>query len=149
MFEKVILNRTPTFHLLSINIFNTYNCHLVISMKTISQFKFYFFILVLLQLSQFSPPHCSPLPCPRPAPTVSPHPVVHVHGSFIHVPWLDPTPSFPTYTPLPPLSLPWVYSLFPCLWFYFPHLFVLFIRFLLYVRSYGICLSPSGLFHLA
>ena len=41
-----------------------------------------YFIVVLLQLSQFFP-HCSPLPHPH---TVNSHPVVHVHGSFIHVP---------------------------------------------------------------
>ena len=58
------------------------------------------FIVVQLQLSQFFP--CfSPLPHPPPAPTVSPHPVVHVHRSFIHVPWLDPFPSFPCSPSLP------------------------------------------------
>ena len=36
---------------------------------------------------------------------------------------------------------------FQCLWLYFACLFILLIRFLLMVRSYGICLSPPGLFH--
>ena len=40
-----------------------------------------------------------------------------------------------------------VCSLFPCLWF--ACLFHLFIRFLLQVRSYGICVQLPGLFHLA
>ena len=42
-----------------------------------------------------------------------------------------------------------VCSLFPCFWFYFARLFVLLIRFQLKVRSYGMCLSQPGLFHLA
>ena len=53
--------------------------HLFIFFKQIV----YFFIVVLLQLSQF-PPLLSLAPS-TPIPTVSPHPVVHVHGSFIHV----------------------------------------------------------------
>ena len=56
------------------------------------------------------------------------------------------------FSPLSPSSLLWslsVCSLFPRLWFYFAHLFVLLIRFHLQVRSRGICLSPPGLFHLA
>ena len=91
--------------------------------------KFISFI-VLLQLSQF-PPLALPS-SGHPTPPVNPHPVVHVHGAFIRVPWLNPSsPSFPPY-PLPSLlcSLS-VCSLFPCLWFCFAHLFVLFIRFLL------------------
>ena len=40
-------------------------------------------------------------------------------------------------------------SLFPCLWVYFARQFILCIRFLLQVRSYGIFLSPTSLFHLA
>ena len=68
---------------------------------------------------------------PTPASSISPHTVVHYHGSFIHVPRLDPSPSFPCHFP-PPWFLS-VCSLFPCLWFYFAHLFVLFIRFHLQV----------------
>ena len=49
-------------------------------------------------------PHCSPLLCPHPTPTVNTHPVIHVHGSLITVPWLDPSPSFLSY-PAPPVSL--------------------------------------------
>ena len=55
-----------------------------------------FFFIVQLQLSQFFP--CgSPPPCLPTTPTVNPHPIGHVHGSFIHVPWLDHSPSFPHY----------------------------------------------------
>ena len=50
---------------------------------------------------------------------------------------------------LPSLWLLSVCSLFPSLWFYFVPQFILFIRFLLQVKSYGICLSPTGLFHVA
>ena len=38
-----------------------------------------------------------------PSPSVGPHPVVHYHGSFIHVPWLDLSPSFPIISLLPTL----------------------------------------------
>ena len=46
-------------------------------------------------------PCCSPLTHPPPVPTNNPHPVVHVHGSFIPISWLDSSPSFPSYSPLP------------------------------------------------
>lgn len=47
----------------------------------------------------------SPL-CPLPAPFV--HPVVHAHGSFLQVPSLHPSLSFPTY----PLPLPGAFMSF-------------------------------------
>ena len=55
------------------------------------------------------------------------------------------SPNIPVPCPLWLLS---VCSLFQFLWFYFVCLFVWFIRFHLQVRSYGICFSPPGLFHL-
>ena len=61
----------------------------------------------------------------------------------------DPFSFFPIY-PLP--STQWLLSvcyLFQCLWLYFVCLFVLLIRFHLEVRSYSICISLPGLFHLA
>ena len=87
-----------------------------------------FFSVVLLQLSQFFP-HCSPLSCPPPAPRVNPYPVVHAHVSSIHVPSLDPSLSFLPSPHPPPLWSLSVCFLFPCLWFCFAHLFVLFTRF--------------------
>ena len=104
-----------------------------------------YFIVVQLQLSAF-PPHCSP---PTPAIPTS-------------LPWFHPSlvlsmcplqlflKSLHPHYPLPP-SL-WLLSdcsLFQCLQLYFACLFVLLIRFHLKVRSYGICLSLPGLFHLA
>ena len=59
-------------------------------------------------------------------------------------------PLFSSIIPLPPpLWLLSVCSLFQCFWLYFVCLFVLLIRFHLQVKSYGICLSPPALFHLA
>ena len=55
-------------------------------------------------------------------------------------------PYNPLHSPLWSLS---ACSQFQCLWLYFACLFVLLIRFLLKVRSYDICLSLPGLFHLA
>ena len=105
-----------------------------------------YFIVVLLQLSQSSPLCPSP-PSPPHSHSPSPHscPCLWV----IHTCSL--TSPFPFFLPLSTSSPLWSLSvcpLFPCLWFYFAHLFVLLIRFHLKVRSYGICLSPPGLFHL-
>ena len=60
-----------------------------------------------------------------------------------------PFPLFPCNLPHSPL---WSLSAcfhFQCVCLYFAFLFILLIRFLLKVRSYGVCLSPPGLFHLA
>ena len=50
---------------------------------------FIFCIVVPLHLSQFSSVVLSCLAHPSPTPTVSPHPIVHVPGSFISVSWLE------------------------------------------------------------
>ena len=67
-------------------------------------FIFYYFLLKLFCCSItilliFPPLLFSAQPT---LPTVSPHPIVHVHGSLIHVPWLVPSPSLHPYPP--PLS---------------------------------------------
>ena len=53
----------------------------------------------ILLLFSYSCPHLShmALPCPTHPSTspFNPHPIVFVHGSSIHVPGLDPSPSFP------------------------------------------------------
>ena len=72
----------------------------------------FLFLFILLQLSQFSPfAFLCLVPTPITAPTVHPHTVVHVHGSFIHVLWLIPAPSFHQSFPLPFL---WQLSVCPC-----------------------------------
>ena len=71
-----------------------------------------FLIVVQLQLSQCF--HgCSPPLCPlHPLCSHSPHPVVHIYGSLIHVPRLDSSSSF-LFFPLLSLSpLPSVHSQF-------------------------------------
>ena len=113
--------------------------------RSIFKFKF-IFIFVQVQLSPFPHHH---FPLPHPTPPLALNPIL-----FWPCPWVplymflhDPPPSFPHY--LPPLSpLVTVCSLFQCLWLYFACLFVLLIRFHLYVRSY-ICLSLPSFFHLA
>ena len=91
------------------------------------------FFSYFLLLFHYSCPHFSPITLPRPThpwpPTFNPFPIIFDHGSFIHVPWLDPSPLFPIIPLLSPLWLLLVCSLFPCLWFYFSCLFVLLIRF--------------------
>ena len=60
----------------------------------------FLFILSFLLLFNYSCPHFSPITLPWP--TYLPRsilPIVLVHGSFIQVPWLDPSPSFPHYPP--------------------------------------------------
>ena len=114
---------------------------------------FYFFILFIFLLSfkhscvHFSlPPSSAPL-------TPSSHPQPHPPSTLLMGPLYmffdDPSPSFPHYPLPPPFWLLSVCSLFQCLCLYFACLFVLLIKFLLKVRSYGICLSLPGLFHLA
>ena len=100
----------------------------------------YLFVVVQVQLSPFFP-HCSP-----PPPTLNPTflgfcPWVLYTCSRMALPFLSPVNT-------PPLLFLLVGFLFQCLWLYFACLFVLLIRFHLKVRSYGICLSLPGLFHL-
>ena len=108
-----------------------------------------FFIVIQLQLYAFSPlPSSPPQLNPPPSPTLT-IPPNFVHVSFIIVPAI---PSSHCPHPTPPLATA---RLFPvshcsqCLWLYFVCFFLLLIMFQLKVRSYGICPSPPGLFHLA
>ena len=107
-----------------------------------------FFAVVQVQLTPFLHP---PLPPTPPIPTSHPwsySPLALSMGPLYM--FLD-NPS-----PLPPIILLpsslWllsVYSLSQYPWLYFASLFVLLVMFQLKVRSYGICLSPPGSFHLA
>ena len=103
------------------------------------------FTVIQLQLSAFFPhPSTPPKPNPPPSPTPT-LPLDFVHVSFIVAP-VNPSPHFPLPTPL------WLLldcSYLQYLWLYFVCFFLLLIRFQLKVRSYGICPSPPGLFHLA
>ena len=104
----------------------------------------FFFPLILLLFKYSSltfpltPAYSPALPTSLPFPPPTPSPVI-VHVSFIIV----PTTLFPWNSLLSPLWSLSAFSQFQCLWLYFACLFVLLIRFLLKVRSYGICLSPS------
>ena len=109
---------------------------IVISGPGTHVFCFLFLVVVLLQLSQFSPIALpfppSPLrPLSQSVPTQLPMSVGHLHMFFNQTLSLLSS-LIPLPTPLWSLS---VCSSFPCLWFYFASLFVLFIRFLLQVRS--------------
>ena len=104
------------------------------------KFIFIVFYYCLLQLSAFSlhPSHpAQPNPPASPASTL---PLGFVHVSFILVPE-KPTHRYPLPTPFWLLLLVSGYTLFA--------FFLLLIMFQLKVRSYGICPSPPGLFHLA
>ena len=97
---------------------------------------FYFSSITVVPITLPCPTHPSP-----PTPSLPPFPVVFVQGSFVTCSLTWSFPFFYLLIPLPPPF--WSlsdYSLFPCLWFCFTHLFVLLIRFHLEVRSYGICL---------
>ena len=113
----------------------------------LSLLLFYFFIVVQVQFSAFSP-HPSSTPSP---PHLSPISTLLLH----YCPCVLYNCSYKPFTLFPWNSLPSplrslsAFSQFQCLWLYFACLFVLLIRFLLKVRSYGISLSPPGLFHLA
>ena len=122
------------------------------SPTTISQFPLFLihflnFIVVQVQFSAlFSPTQPNPYPSPPPSYFNPPHPrycpCVLYNCSY------KPFTLFPLkFPPLSPLVTAGLFSISVSLvvfcWF------VLLIRFLLKVRSYGICLSPPGLFHLA
>ena len=63
---------------------------------------FIIFIIILLLLSQFLPLWLPlPIPLPNSHSQFSHFSFVHVHGSFIHVLRLVPSPSFHHYPPLP------------------------------------------------
>ena len=109
-----------------------------------SFFKFIFYCYSITVVCLFSPSLPPPQlnPPPSPTPTIPPD---FVHVSFIIVPAIPsshcphPTPPWPLLDCSPP----------QCLWLYFACSFPLLIMFQLKVRSYGICPSPPGLFHLA
>ena len=71
------------------------------------------FINHFLLVFYYSCPNFPPLPSsthPISTPTVNPHPIVHIHGSFIRVLEIVPSPSFRSY--LPPTSPLQTVSLF-------------------------------------
>ena len=88
-----------------------------------------------------------PSPQPQPSPPPSPVSTPLCYGPCVLYGSCKPFTLFP-YNPLPsPLWSLSAYSQFQCLWLYFVCLLVLLTRFLLKVRSYGICLSLPALFH--
>ena len=106
----------------------------------------YIYYCLITVVPIFPPLLSSALPTPHLPLSILP-PIDFVHGSYIcSLTW--PFPFFSHYPPPHPLwSLP-VSSLFPSLWFYFAHLFC-WLGSTYRVRSYGVCLSLPGLFHLA
>ena len=85
-------------------------------------------LFMLSQLSYLFPFIASTQPAPT---SIVPHTIVHVHGSFVYVLWLIPSPLSNSPHLPPPLLRLSVCSMFPRLWFYFAHQFILFIRLLL------------------
>ena len=105
-------------------------------------FNFYCYSITVVYL--FSP-SLHPTPAKPTSLPTSTFPLDFVHVSFIIVPAF-PSSHCPHPTPPWPLldcSQP------QCLWLYFVCFFLLLIMFQLRVRSYGICPSSPGLFHLA
>ena len=115
-----------------------------------SQFFFFFlnyFIGVQSQLSEFAPHH---------SPPAQPSPPSYLHFTpldFVHVPFIVVPENSSPSPPLPPHISPLVtvrlFLISMSHRLYYPCLFVLVISFQLKVRSYGICPSLPGLFHLA
>ena len=94
---------------------------------TMRKYFFYFYFLIGndFLLFSYTCPTFLPiaLPCLTPPLPQSIPPIVRAHESSIRVPCLAPFPSFPVIPCPPPLWSLSVCSLFPCLWFYFAHLF--------------------------
>ena len=106
------------------------------------------YVIFQIQLSPFSVHHGPPTP-PIPASHPQTNPL-WLCPCVLYTCSLVDLPLFSHIIPPPcPLWLLSVCSLFQCLWLYFACLFILLIRFYLSMRSYGICLSLPGLFHLA
>ena len=104
----------------------------------------FFLIAVQLQLSPFSP-H----PSTRPQPNPPPSPAETVLFGFVHVSFIVvPETLSPVSPPHSPLAIVRLFLTSMSL-VIFCLLFLLLIMFQLKVRSYGICPSPPGLFHLA
>ena len=109
-------------------------------------FSFFFYCCSSTVFCLFLPPSPTLQPFPPPS---------HFHTPSVNCPCVLYNCSCKPFTLFPWNSLPsplWSLSAcsqFQCLWLYFACLFVLLIRFLLKVRSNGICPSPPGLFRLA
>ena len=110
---------------------------------------FYFLLLTLLQMFPIFPIIDSLHPAPSPhAPHCQPSPQsclcpCAMHGHIcLYVLWLI---SFSLSHSTPVWDL-WVCSMYPCLLLC---QIILLVRFHIWVRSYGICLSLTGLFHSA
>ena len=111
--------------------------------------RFYFILFFLIYSCSITvvpifPPYYSlPYSLPTFHIQTSPPPGEFFHGSLIHVPWPNPSPSIPRFPPLHPL---WSLSV---LYFHVSGsipLTVMSIRFHLQVRSYGICLHHLAYF---
>ena len=103
------------------------------------------FIVIQLQLSAFSP-HPSTPPQANPLPSsTSTLCLDFIHVSFIVV-TENPSPTIPSPHPSDYCQIVLNFSVSGYILFAF---FLLLIMFQLKVRSYGICPSPPGLFHLA
>ena len=121
--------------------------------KLVGEITSFYYFLFFYCCSVTVIPDFSPvaLPCPATHPTLSvtPCPVVHYHGPLYM--FLDQTSSFPLFpfflSPPSPLITVSLFLISMSLFLFC--LFVLLIMFHLQVRSYGICLSSPGLFHLA
>ena len=123
-------------------------CRLLFLFFLFKKFLYCFKLLIPLQMSPISPHICPPPPSSCPPPWPSP-PVVCVHRLCMYVyVFFGKSQFHPCFhhTPLGDLS---VCSTCPHLWSSFVCQFILFTRFHIAVRSYGICLSLTGLFHLA
>ena len=97
--------------------------------------KILFLLKKFLLLFNYSCSHFPPFLYPA-LPTPLSHiqsssPVVFLHGSFIHVPWLDPSPSFPRYPSPRPSPLVTVSLFFICMSLVLFLLLVLLARFYL------------------
>ena len=133
-----------------VNFSNWWTCwwlHLFVSSSFFTVFYTLktFFIVIQWQLPAFSPhPSIPSQPIPPPFPT-STFPLDFVLVSFIVAP-IDPSPISSSPLPSGYCYIVFNFNVSGYILFAF---FLLLIRFQLKVRSYAICPSPPGLFHLA
>ena len=123
---------------------------LTIINKLETKLTFCIFLLYFYCLHYYRCPHFPPFAHLHPAPP--PLPSGHIVVCVCELLICSSANPFTLFYPVPPPCSLWqlsVCSVCPCLCFCIVHQFILTIRFHIQVRSYAICLSLTGLFHLA
>ena len=108
-------NSVLSIHLSSLSSENQLKIELIYLFVIIRLGLKYLFTFYFLLLFSYSCPNFSPITLPCPTHSHLPHLIlvsslVFVLGSFIHAPWVDPSPSFPHYPSFPSVYCQFVFG---------------------------------------